>query len=420
MALHRDVGATAASLGPAGPAWRAFAERVGPHTDALVQTILSPLPALTAPGRLALALRRDALELARQSVGSVHALGRELFDADGRATAWLAGSAMHSGLPPDTAGSGAFGMLLQLLGHAVSWPLPRGGMQQLTDALASLVGEAGGTIRCDARVERILVRGGRVRGVRLAGGEELPADAVVSTISAQPLAGLLPDDALAPRIMRRLRRWRYASCAFKLDYALSAPMPWTAEEPRRAAVVHVAGELADLARPAQETSRGEVPVRPALVVGQQSLHDASRAPDGNHTLYVYGHVPTDPGVPDEEIAGRIEAQLERFAPGWRDLVLGRAMRGPRQTELENPSLVGGDLAGGSYELDQQLIFRPAPELSRYRTPLRGLFVAGASVHPGGAVQGMSGRNAARALLLEQRVRSAFILGSQRRSNRPEG
>jgi phytoene dehydrogenase-like protein len=147
-----------------------------------------------------------------------------------------------------------------------------------------------------------------------------------------------------------------------------------------------------------------VPERPALVVGQQSLHDPARAPAGRQTLYVYGHVPSRYELSDEAVAERIEAQLERFAPGFSSLVLGRAMRSPRQSEQENPSQVGGDLAGGSYELDQQLIFRPAPALCRYRSPLHGLYVAGASTHPGGAVHGMSGRGAARALLRDRRVR----------------
>jgi phytoene dehydrogenase-like protein len=170
--------------------------------------------------------------------------------------------------------------------------------------------------------------------------------------------------------------------------------------------VHVAGELEELSRAADQGQRGEVPGRPALVVGQQSRHDPTRAPAGRHTLYVYGHVPARFPEGDEEVADRIEAQLERFAPGFSALVLSRSIRSPAQTERENPSLVGGDLAGGSYELDQQLVFRPAPELCRYRTPLRGLYVAGASTHPGGAVHGVSGRGAARALLLDQRLRRA--------------
>jgi phytoene dehydrogenase-like protein len=168
--------------------------------------------------------------------------------------------------------------------------------------------------------------------------------------------------------------------------------------------VHVGGELRELAAAAQAGERGDVPERPALVVGQHTLYDPSRAPEGSHTLYCYAHVPPRYDCPDDEIAARVEAQLERFAPGFSDVVLARSLRNPRRTEAENPSLVGGDLGGGSYELDQQLIFRPAPELCRHRTPLAGLYMAGASVHPGGSVQGMGGRSAARALLADRRLR----------------
>jgi phytoene dehydrogenase-like protein len=234
----------------------------------------------------------------------------------------------------------------------------------------------------------------------------LAADAIVTTVSAAVLARLLPPGALPGRVHRRLAIWRYGTGAFKVDYALSGPVPWTAEDARPAGVVHVAGELDELARAAHAAQRGEVPERPALVVGQQSLHDPTRAPAGHHTLYVYGHVPARYPEPDDEVADRIEAQLERFAPGFSALVLQRAIRPPWQTERENPSLVNGDLAGGSMELDQQLIFRPAPSLARYRTPLRGLYVAGASIHPGAAVHGMSGRGAARALLRERGYRRA--------------
>jgi phytoene dehydrogenase-like protein len=168
--------------------------------------------------------------------------------------------------------------------------------------------------------------------------------------------------------------------------------------------VHVAGDLQELSRAAQAGSRGEVPERPALVVGQHTLYDHTRAPARHHTLYCYAHVPARYVCSDEEVASRIEAQLERFAPGFSATVLARAVRDPRRTEAENPSLVGGDLGGGSMELDQQLFFRPAPELCRHRTPLSGLYVTGASVHPGGSVHGMGGRSAARAVLADRRLR----------------
>jgi len=238
----------------------------------------------------------------------------------------------------------------------------------------------------------------------LRGGEELAARNVVATISARPLAAMLPEGALPDRLTRRLRIWRYSTAAFKVDYALRAPVPWTAQPARAAAVVHVGGELHDLAVAAEAGQRGDLPERPALVVGQHTLYDSSRAPAGQHTLYCYAHVPARYDCPDEEVVRLMEDQLERFAPGFSDVVLARTVRNPSQTEAQNPSLVDGDLGGGSYELDQQLVFRPAPELCRHRTPLRGLYVSGASVHPGGAVHGMGGRSAARALLADRGLR----------------
>jgi phytoene dehydrogenase-like protein len=404
IALHRDVDATVASLGPAGPGWAQAMDRLLPLAQPLVDAVVSRFPPVRPVRRLTLALRRDGVEWARRLLGSVDALGLDIVDGDARASAWLAASAQHSGLPPTAAGSGAFGFLLQLLGHSHGWPLGRGGMQSLADALVRRAAAAGAEVRCDASVEAVVVRGGRVAGARLRGGEELRADAVVTTVSAGVLARLLPEGALPGRLHRRLRIWRYGTAPFKLDYALSGPVPWTAREPRAAAVVHVAGELTELIEAGDQANRGEVPERPALVVGQQSLFDPTRAPAGRQTLYVYGHVPARYELPDEAVADRLQAQIERFAPGFSELVLARSARAPWQTERENPSMVGGDLAGGSYELDQQLVFRPAPELCRYRSPLRGLYVAGASTHPGGAVHGMSGRGAAVALLRDRRVK----------------
>ena len=404
LALHRDVGATVESLGTAGPAWDEAMTQLLPHAETLVTTILSPLPPVLRPLKLAVGLRRDGLDWTRRMLGSIEALGLDVFDGDRRATAWLAGSAQHSGLPPSTAGSGAFGLVLQLLAHSHGWPFPRGGMSAIVDALVARSRRSGAGLRCDASVGQIIVRRQRVAGVRLADGEEISVDAVVSTVSALPLSRMLAPGTLPGRLERRLRSWRYGTGAFKVDYALSARVPWAAVEPRAASVVHVAGSLSALSGAAQAGERGEVPERPALVVGQQSLFDRTRAPGDAQTLYVYAHVPSRYGLPDAEIVGRIEAQLERFAPGFGATVLARAVRSPAATEAANPSMVGGDLAGGSMELDQQLIFRPAPELSRYRTPLRGLYMAGTSTHPGGAVHGMSGRGAADALLRDRRMR----------------
>jgi phytoene dehydrogenase-like protein len=405
IALDHDLDSTAASLNAthsgAGDAWRRLIASVRPHAGAFTGSVFRRLPPVVPALRLAAGLGGDLPEFARRSIGSAQAFGEDLFGAE-RPTAWFAGAAMHSGLEPRAAASGAFGFMLMLLGHVTAWPFPRGGAQRVTDALVAHAGALGATVRTDAPVTRVMVRGGRAAGVVLRDGEEIAADAVVATVTAHPLAAMLPDDALPERTFRRLRRWRYGTGVFKVDFALDGPVPWSAEEPRTSAVVHVAGELSDLSRAAQEGNRGVTPERPSLVVGQHSLFDATRAPAGKHTLYTYAHVPpSGRDVGDDELAGRIEEQLERFAPGFRRIVLARHVRPPERLERENPSMVGGDLAGGSFEIDQQLVFRPTPELSRYRAPLRGLYVGSASVHPGGAIHGVPGYEAAHALLRDR-------------------
>jgi phytoene dehydrogenase-like protein len=401
--LNADVATTARSLertAPgAGAAWTGLMDRLLPHAETISRAIFTRFPPLGPAARLGAALRRDGIELARQGLGSAEAFGIDLWgERNDRATAWLCGSPMHSGLEPRAAVSGGFGFLLMLLAHTVRWPFPRGGAGRITDALVQRLREHGGELHCDASVERIEVRGGRAAGVRLRGGERLDAGAVVATVSAGALAPMLPDGALPERLMRRLRKWRYSVGAFKLDFALSGPVPWSAEEARRASVVHVAGELGELTRSAQQSNRGVVPERPAVVVGQHTLYDDTRAPAGKHTLYTYAHVPHERDVPDEQFADRMQAQLERFAPGFSDVVLERLPRPPEQTERDNPSMIRGDLASGSFEIDQQVVFRPSPEMVRYRTPLRGLYVGSASVHPGAAVHGTCGRGAAISLL----------------------
>jgi len=403
IALHRDVGATCESLEASAPgAGRAWHAQVAPllrRRATLMRAALSPFPPLLPGAALAVALRRDGVELARRMLASAATFGDEVFGHD-RATAWLCSSATHADLTPGAAGGGAFAFFLNLLGHAVGWPYPRGGAGRLTDALVDRLREAGGRLRCNAPVVAITIRGGRAAGVRLAGDEELEADAVVAAVSAAPLAAMLPAEALPERLITRLARWRYGLGTFKVDFALSRPVPWVNPEARQAGVVHLGDTLDALFRAPQQAGAGRVPDVPTMVVGQHTLHDPSRAPVGRHTLYVYTHVPQRPDLADDAIAQRIEERIAAFAPGFRELILARSVRSPARIEQENPSLVGGDLAGGSFELDQQLCFRPAPELFRGRTPLGGLYIAGASVHPGGGVHGVSGHAAARALLAD--------------------
>jgi phytoene dehydrogenase-like protein len=403
IALHRDLAATEQSLEACAPgtgvAWGELVQTLWPQRAALVRAALGRFPPARAGAALLAGLRAKALELAPLALASTTVLGRGLF-GDDRAAAWLAGSAAHADVSTHAPGSGVFGLGLNFLGHLVGWPYPRGGAGRLTGALVSHLRELGGEVRCGATVERIELRDGRASGVRLAGGERLDADSVVCTVSAGPFLEMLSDGALPARVSQRLRGWRYGLGTVKVDYALAQPVPWPGAAARRTAVVHVGGPLEEIAASLAEAAAGRFPSRPALVVGQQSLEDGSRAPDGRHTLYVYARIPQRPGLSELDMAARIEAQLERYAPGFRDIVLERAVRTPAAIEAENPSMRGGDLASGSFELDQQLIFRPDPRLFRYRTPLRGLYVAGAWVHPGAGVHGMSGRGAADALLAD--------------------
>jgi phytoene dehydrogenase-like protein len=421
IALHRDLNATVASLESAAPGagrgWRETVEPLLARQRRVIRAALTPaFPPVGDGIALTLGLRRRGVDLARLMLASSATFGREVLRTE-RAAAWFSSSAMHADLTPGTAGGGAFALALKLLGHAVGWGFPSGGAARLTDTLVARVRELGGQVRCGAHVDAVVVRGGRVLGVRLQGGESVPADAVVLALSAARAVQLLPADALPARLMRRLRDWRYGLGTFKVDYALSGPVPWTSPETRRAGVVHVGGPLAALFRAHQEAGAGRVPQQPALVVGQHSLHDDSRAPAGRHTLYVYTHVPQRLDVPADEVVDRIERRIDQFAPGFSRLVLARAVRTPGDIERENPSLVGGDIAGGSCELDQQLVFRPAPELFRGRTPLPGLYLAGPSVHPGAGVHGVSGAAAARALITDRSPTGRARRGTARLARR---
>jgi len=395
VALHQELGATVASLeacaAGAGVAWGRLTRTLLPMRRAVIGLGLARLGA-------------SALAVAPLALVSSAGLGRRLF-GDDRATAWLAGSGAHADVSPYAAGSGAFSLGLTFLGHAVGWPFPRGGAARLTDALVTRLIAHGGSLRCDAVATAIEVHRGRVTAVRLADEERIPVDAVIGTVSPGPISEMLPPGVLPGRVQRRLERWRYGLGTVKLDYALSSPVPWTAMTARQAGVVHVGGSLTEIAASFEQASAGRFPDAPALVVGQHSLHDRSRVPAGDaHTLYVYARVPERSGLSDDEMAQRIEARIEQFAPGFHGLALARAARGPAAIESENASLRGGDLASGSCQLDQQLVFRPAPALCRGRTPLRGLYVAGAWVHPGPGVHGVSGRSAADSLLADLRHR----------------
>ncbi|HSD78375.1 MAG TPA: NAD(P)/FAD-dependent oxidoreductase, partial [Solirubrobacteraceae bacterium] len=261
---------------------------------------------------------------------------------------------------------------------------------------------AGGEVRCGARVTRIAVRRGRVTGVEVQDGGAVATPLVVADTTPRALLALA-GDALDGPYADALRRFRHGPATLKVDWALDGPIPWEAPEAREAGTVHVGGGEEEVLE-ATSTHAG-LPQRPFLLLGQQSLADPSRAPAGRHTAWAYTHGPksADWAAEAARHVERVEAQVERFAPGFRDRILARHVLSPADLEGRDPNLVGGDVGGGSYTLDQT-VFRPVAALSPYRTPVRGLYLGSASAFPGGAVHGVPGDAAARTALAEARVR----------------
>jgi phytoene dehydrogenase-like protein len=309
-------------------------------------------------------------------------LARRLFRTEG-GRALFGGNAAHSALPLDTLGSAAFGWLLAAAGHAVGWPIPRGGSQAIANALASYFESLGGRIIAGHSIQSL---------------DEL-GDASVVLCDVTPRQFLaMAGHRLPDRFRRQLEAYRYGPGAFKVDWALSAPIPWKAAECGRAGTVHVGGSLDEIVA-SERTVAGTVPSdRPFLLVAQPSLFDSSRAPAGRHTAWAYCHVPH---ASTADMTERIEAQLERFAPGFRARILARHTMAPADLERHNANLVGGDITGGAQDL-RQLVLRPTRLL--YRTPLDGVYLCSSSTPPGGAVHGMCGFHAAHAALRARRLK----------------
>jgi len=295
------------------------------------------------------------------------------------ARALFAGAAAHSFLPLEQPVSASFGLVLLMLAHVSGWPCPRGGSQAIADALAARLRSLGGEIET----------GNHVSSLR-----ELPSSKLVlcDVTPRQLLA--LAGDRLPQRYRRRLERWRYGPGAFKLDYALDGPIPWLAPEVAEAGTVHLGGTLDQIAESERAPWEGRHAERPFVLLAQQSLFDETRAPSGKHTAWAYCHVPNGSTFDMRE---RVEAQIERFAPGFRDRVLACTSRNTDDLERENPNLVGGDISGGA-NTPGQLIARPVLRRVPYSTPLRWLYLCSASTSPGAGVHGMCGHLAAKAAL----------------------
>ncbi|MGZ4167261.1 MAG: phytoene desaturase family protein [Solirubrobacteraceae bacterium] len=401
VGLHRDLAATAASLDRQhrgdGEAWARFVAPYLTAFDAVRATMLSGFPPVRGPLQLVRrAGPRASAQLGLLLAGTAVGLAHRLFEGQG-SRAWLYGAAAHADTPMRARGSAIAAFYLNLLGHGAGWPSPRGGAERLIDALAGYLGRLGGTVQTGARVERVLSAGGRVTGVAIADGHHVPAAVVLADVMPGALTAMT-GDALASWYRRLLSGFRYGPATVKVDWALDGPIPWSAPDARRAGTVHVGGdETSTIA--ALEQARGGLAERPFLLLGQQSVADPTRAPAGKHTAWAYTHAPASmaPQLGSKESAQAIERQIERFAPGFRELILARHVLLPSELQARNPNLVYGDVGGGSYT-GLQSVFRPAPTLSPYRTPLHGLFLASAAAFPGGAVHGVPGDAAARAAL----------------------
>ena len=368
--LERSVEATADGLGCDAAA---YSRLFGPFVRdwrKLVADVVGPLrvprhPLLTA--RFGLNGLRSALSVAQAR-----------FSGE-RARALFAGLAAHSVLPLERTLSAAFGLVLGAAGHAVGWPMPRGGSQQLADALASHLASLGGRIETGVPVECL---------------EDLPS-AAVTLLDMTPRQVITIAGRRLPRsFLRRLEAYRYGPGAFKMDWALSGPVPWRAPECARAGTLHLGGAMAEIAHAEREVWSGRHPDRPFVLLSQPSLFDPSRAPEGQHTAWAYCHVPNGS---DFDMTGRIEAQVERFAPGFRERILQRSARPPGALQEYNPNCVGGDINGGVQDLGQ-LFSRPAHLFSPYTVPSTDLFICSSSTPPGGGVHGMCGYFAARSAL----------------------
>ena len=369
--IERSVDDTAAALGRDGPAWRRLFGPLVADAEKLGAELLRPV--VHVP-RHPLALARFGLPALLPASG----LARIAFREE-PARALLAGLAAHSMVDLHRPLSASFGLVLGLYAHAVGWPLIRGGSAAVADGLAAELRSLGGTIETGRPVASLA---------------ELPAASVIFLDTTPRAAVAMAGERLPGRTRRIYDGFRYGSGVFKVDWALDGPIPWRAEGLRRAATVHVGGTVGEVAVAERTVARGGHPERPFVLVVQYTPWDDSRAPAGRTTAWAYCHVPAGSTV---DMTSRIEGQIERFAPGFRDRILGRATRGPAEVEADNANYIGGDINAGIEDI-RQLVFRPGPLRDPYWTGAPGLYLCSSSTPPGGGVHGMSGYLAARSAL----------------------
>lgn len=376
--LERSLPATMEGLGGDGRAWARLLGPVADRFDALLADVLRPvLRVPTHPVALG--------TFGARALWPASAVARGLF-RDEPARALFAGLAAHAVLPLGAPLTSAFGVLLGAAAHAVGWPVARGGSGAITRALAADLAGHGGRVVLGSPVDAL---------------EDLgPAELVLLDVGPRELARLARG-RLSPRHRRSLRGYRYGTASYKVDYLLDGPVPWRDPQTLRAATVHLGGGLGELAQAEADAAAGRMPQRPFVLLAQQSLSDRSRAPEGREVVWTYCHVPR--GYDGTGAGALLDAQVERFAPGFRDRVLARVETPPSALERWDRNLVGGDISGGSMA-GLQSVLRPRPALRPYATPLPGVFLCSSSTPPGGGVHGMCGWHAARAALRWHRRR----------------
>ena len=369
----RSLSETAEGLGSDAQAYRDLMGPLVSDWNGTVEYLLSPFRRVP---RHPIAMARFGLT----GIRSVESVARSRFKGE-MARSLFAGIGAHSMLPLNSASTAAVGLVLGIAGHTVGWPFARGGAQSISQALASYLGSLGGEIVTSWQVESL---------------DELPESKAVlcDTSPAQVLK--LAGDRLRGRYRRSLESFRYGVGVFKIDYALDGPIPWKAPETAWGGTVHVGGTLDEIAEAEATMWAGKVPERPYVLVAQPSLFDESRSPDGNHTAWAYTHVPSGSTF---DATDCIEAQVERFAPGFRDRILAKHVMSPATMQEYNANYIGGDINGGVQDL-RQTFARPMLRWNPYSTPVGGLYLCSASTPPGGGVHGMSGYHAARSALSE--------------------
>ena len=369
VVLERDLREAARALGTDGKAWLSLMQPFAEHWWEFAPDVLRPMPSMPRHPWLMARFGRRAILSAKHVAFSN-------FKSD-RARALFAGLAAHSFLALDEPLSAAFGLLMAIPAHAVGWPIARGGSQSVTNALTGYLEAIGGNVRTSTPVEHI---------------DTLPkADAFLCDVTPRQLIQLARD-RLSPRYLRSLAQYRYGPGVFKVDYALSGAIPWKANECRRAATVHLGGTFEEIAASERSVRRGVEAEKPFVLLAQPSLFDPSRAPKGKHTAWAYCHVPNGSKA---NILERLENQIERFAPGFRECILARRVFSPVDLERMDANLVGGDISGGLIDL-KQFLFRPT--WRHYATSARDIYLCSSSTPPGGGVHGMCGFHAARMAL----------------------